>query len=208
MAFTSVQICANALIRLGAQPIQSFDEGTDIATTCETIYEMKRDYILSSYPWSFTMKFAQLSRLTATPTAQWDYQFALPADRLSSGIVAVFTSEDTSALPIQAYNLVGNKLLSNETELWVKYQADTDETLWPAHFFELMTFVIMDELCINVTDNVGLKQTIQANTYGIPSEYGMGGLYGRAMSLDSRDYPTLQMSSDALLAARFGRGGL
>lgn len=208
MAYTAIEVCSNALIRLGAQPIQSFTEGTDIATACSAIYNMKKEFMLASYPWRFTKKFTQLSRLVAAPTAQWTYQYSLPADRISAGLPAVFTSSTVGSYPIINYTIVGNKLMSDEPEIWVEYQANVDESVWPPYFVELMTFVMMDELCTNVTDNTGLKQTIQANTYGIPSEYGVGGLYGRAMSLDSRDNPTLQMYNNSLLEARFGQGGM
>ena len=208
MAYTAVQICAAALVRLGAQPIQAFDEGTDIATTCDTIYYMKKDYILSSYPWSFTKKFAQLSQLAAAPTAQWDYQYTLPADRVSPGFSAVYASEDVSAIPIQDYTIIGNRLMSDSDEIWVEYQYSAEESTWPPYFVELMVVVMMDEICTNVTDNTGLKQTIQANLYGIPSEFGVGGLYGRAMGLDSRDNPVTFVLDSVLLEARFGRGAV
>ena len=99
MSFTDVQICANALVRLGAEPIQSFDDGTQISTTCDSIYKFKKEYMLAVYPWRFTMKFIQLSRLVTAPTAQWQYQYALPADRVSSGMPAVFQSDGVSEIP-------------------------------------------------------------------------------------------------------------
>lgn len=204
MAFTAIQICSNALVRLGANPIQSFDEGTDIATICDSIYTMKKDYMLAMYPWRFTKKFAQLSRSTTTPTAQWSYQFVLPADRATSGFAAVYTSATAGAVPIQDYTIIGNRLMSNCPELYVEYQAIVDESLWAPYFVELMIHVMMDEMCFAVTDNVGLKTSIEYKTYGIPSEYGVGGLLGRAMGLDSRDNPTTMVLDSILLEARFG----
>ena len=206
MAFTAVQICSNALIRLGAQPIQSFTEGTDIATTCSSVYDMKKEYMLASYPWRFTKKFTQLSRLTASPTAQWEYQYVLPTDRVSAGFCAAFSSEDVGAIPIQDYTIVGNVLMSDNDEVWVEYQYLPDESVWAPYFTELMVNVMMDELVFNVTDNAGLKQNIQMNTYGVPSEFGVGGLYGKAMALDSRDNPTTFVLDSILLEARFGNG--
>lgn len=204
MAFTAIQICSNALVRLGANPIQSFDEGTDIATICDSIYTSKKEYMLAVYPWRFTKKFVQLSRNTATPTAQWSYQFTLPADRIMAGFAAVYTSATVGSVPIQDYTIVGNKLMSNCDTLYVEYQAMVDESLWAPHFVELMITVMMDEVCFAVTDNVGLKQTIETKLYGIPSEFGVGGLFGRAMSLDSRDNPTTMVLDSVLLEARFG----
>ncbi len=207
MAFTDIQICSNALVRLGAQAIQSFDEGTDIATTCGTVYSMKKEFMLAAYPWRFTKKYAQLSRLTAAPTAQWTYQFNLPADRITAGLPTVYTDERTYAIPIQDYTIIGNVLMSHQPKLWVEYQATVDEALWAPYFVELMTYVMMDELCFNVTDNSSLKQQINLETYGPPSGGGVGGIYGKAMNLDSRDNPTTQVLDSVLLEARFGGTG-
>ena len=207
MAFTDVQICSNALLRLGATPIQSFDEGTDIATTCDNLYQMKKEYMLAAYPWRFTKKYAQLSRLTAAPTAQWTYQFNLPADRLTAGLPIVYATDRTYAIPVQNYTIVGKVLMTHQPEIWIQYQAIVDESLWAPYFVELMTYVMMDELCFNVTDNTSLKQTIQYTTYGTPSADGVGGLYGKAMGLDSRDNPTTRVLDSVLLEARFSGTG-
>lgn len=206
MAFTAVQICSNALIRLGASPIQSFTEGTDIATTCDTIYSMKKEFMLASYPWRFTKKFIQLSRLVTAPTAQWTYQFTLPADRITAGLPAVYSTGGTYAIPVQDYTIIGNVLMTHQPEAWVEYQAMVDESLWAPYFVELMTYIMMDELCFNVSDNANLKQIIQQTAYGTPSAGGVGGLYGKAMNLDSRDNPTTMILDSVLLEARFGNG--
>jgi len=204
MALTDVQICANALVRLGAQPIQSFSDGTDIATFCNTIYDSKKKYILSSYPWLFSMKFAQLSRDTARPAAQWKYQYTLPADRVKSGMPAVYTSSDEYAPPIKAWTIVGNKLMAHEKEIWVKYQYNVDESLWPEYFTELMINVMKAELAQLVTDNTQLYQEIKLEVYGTPTEGGFGGLVNIARSLDSRDAPTTYINDFTLVNARFG----
>lgn len=208
MAFTAVEICANALVRLGATPIQSFTEGTDIATSCDNIYKMKAAYMLAIYPWRFTKKFAQLSRLTASPTAQWKYQFNLPADKLTAGLPTVFISSSVSSRPIQAYTIIGDVLMCDEDTLWVEYQADVDESEWAPYFTELMVSVMMVELSFLITDNASLRQELTTMTYGIPSEFGVGGVYGKAMALDSRDNPTIQVLDDILLEARFGGGAI
>lgn len=199
---TAIEICTNALVRLGASPIQSFDEGSDIATACELIYNQKKKYALNVYPWRFSMKFAQLSRLTAAPDAQWTYQFALPADRIQDGPAGVFTSSSVGAAPIQAFNLVGKRLMTDEPTIYIKYQYDVDEADFPPYFTELMVGVMMVELCYLVTDSNSLRQELKAEVYGTPSEGGLGGLVSNARTADSRDTPTLQIYSNYLLDIR------
>lgn len=200
---TAIEICSNALVRLGAQPIQSFDEGTNIATACETIYNMKKKYALNAYPWRFSMKFAQLSRLTAAPAAAWDYQFTLPSDRIQDGPACVWTSDDTGDIPFRDYTLIGNKLLCNEKEIWVQYQYDVDEANFPPYFTELLVNIMAVELCFLVTDNNSLRQELKLETYGTPSEQGQGGLVAISRAIDSRDTPSVYISSNFLLGGRF-----
>ena len=205
MALTSVQICANALLRLGATPIQSFTDGTDLATICNGIYNQKKAYMLSSYPWSFSFKYIQLSRQTATPTAQWSYKFTLPADRVISGMPEIYSSSTVGAVPLPSdyYELVGNVLMSDETELWCKYQYNVDESLWPAYFTELMINIMKVELALPVTENTQLYQELKLETYGTPSEGGSGGLVNMTRFLDSRDNPVTYIRDQSLIIARY-----
>lgn len=207
MALTDVEICANALVRLGAQPITSFSDGTDVATFCNTIYTQKKKYILSSYPWRFSFKFIQLSRQTATPSMQWKYQYTLPADRVQAGFPAVYTDDDVGALPIREYSIVGNVLMSDQTTLYVKYQYNVDESLWPEYFTELMINIMKVELAYLVTDNTQLYQELKLEVYGTPSEGGFGGLVNQTRNLDSRDNPTTYITDFSLISARFSGTG-
>jgi hypothetical protein len=43
---TSLSICSDALIMLGARPISSFNDGTDEATVADRLYHDVRDQIL------------------------------------------------------------------------------------------------------------------------------------------------------------------
>lgn len=200
---TDIQICSNALLRLGAQPIQSFNDGTDIATFCKAIYEQKKIYLFSTFPWSFTMKFIQLSQKTLDPVAQWKYQYSLPADRVSSGMAAVYTTDSINASPINCYTIIGDALMTNEKEIWIRYQYNAHETLWPEYFTELMINVMRAELAQLVTDNTQLYQEIKLEVYGTPSEGGFGGLVNITRNLDSRDNPTIFIQDFSLINARF-----
>lgn len=202
MGLNDIEICANALVRLGAIPIQSFDDATDIATACKTIYFSKKKYILSSYPWRFSMKFIQLSRDVMPPDAQWRYQFTLPSDRIQSGFPAVYTSNSIGANTINDWTIIGNKLMTNEKEIWVKYQYDVEESLWPEYFIELMIKIMQVELVQIVTDNTQLYQELKYEVYGVPSDGGFGGLVNMVQNIDSRDTPTTYIKDFALTDAR------
>lgn len=201
---TAIEICSQALVRLGAVPIQSFGDGSDVATACNIIYPQKVDFHLNAYPWRFSIHpGVQLSRLTEAPQAQWKYQFSLPPDRIQDGPVGVFLSNSPGELPFKRFAILGDRLFADEPEIWVKYQYKVGEESFPPYFTELMIGVMTVELCYLVTDNTGIRQELKLEVYGTPSQQGEGGLVRSARWADSRDTPTQVVDSDAFLAVRF-----
>ena len=80
MAITDIDICARALVLIGASPITSFDEGTTESTVAANIYEDTVRDMLSRHRWRFASGQSQLSRLVDAPNARWDAAYQLPAD--------------------------------------------------------------------------------------------------------------------------------
>jgi hypothetical protein len=78
MALTALALCSRALLRLGAQPVASLDEGTAEAEVAANLYAPVRDGLLSAHPWSFATGQAALPRLAAAPHADLAHAFQLP----------------------------------------------------------------------------------------------------------------------------------
>jgi len=79
MAATSdVQICSNALLLLGANPIASFDEDGAGARLSANLWALVRDTVLRSHPWNCATKRVALAPATPGPAFDWAYQFLLP----------------------------------------------------------------------------------------------------------------------------------
>lgn len=53
MTYTNIGICSNALLKIGAEGITSFEDGTAEAEIAYSLYPLLRDGLLSAYPWSF-----------------------------------------------------------------------------------------------------------------------------------------------------------
>ncbi|EBA0378294.1 hypothetical protein FIX59_23640, partial [Salmonella enterica] len=64
---SSVSICSNALLALGAHPINDFDEDTDHARLCANLYPTVRNKLLRSHPWNCAIKRVVLSPVSAAP---------------------------------------------------------------------------------------------------------------------------------------------
>ena len=62
MPLTAVEICAAALVKVGARPIASLD-GAGLEAACtKRLYPIVRDALLVAHPWSFTLAHARLDR--------------------------------------------------------------------------------------------------------------------------------------------------
>src|SRR3954454_9834317 len=79
MALSALALCARALLKIGAQPIASLDEGTAEAEVAANLYPGLRDALLAAHPWSFATGQSTLPRLAARPTADFRNAFQLPA---------------------------------------------------------------------------------------------------------------------------------
>ena len=66
MAYTDISICSNALLKIGAESITSFLDGTAEAEVAANLYPMIRDGLLASYPWSFAVGQKSLPRLAGS----------------------------------------------------------------------------------------------------------------------------------------------
>ena len=82
MALTKYQLCSRALLKIGANTISSFDEGTVEAEVAGNLYDSARDTVLSAHPWSFATGQTTLGKLAASPLADFDHAYQLPTDFL------------------------------------------------------------------------------------------------------------------------------
>ena len=130
---TSLSICSDALLMLGARPISSFNEGTDESNICDRLYPNIKDATLLAYPWSFSFKKIQLARTINTPVNEWKYEYVLPSDRIGP-IRRVFNSTAVGAGTHTEWTIQGDKLLTNQETVVVDYQFSPLESAWPAYF--------------------------------------------------------------------------
>lgn len=80
MSYTDVSLCSKALLKIGAQTITSFEDGTAESEVAANLYPLTRDGLLASYPWSFAVAQKRLGRLDLTPVADFKRAYQLPAD--------------------------------------------------------------------------------------------------------------------------------
>lgn len=148
MATTSIDICARALVMIGAQPITSFEDGTTEAVVAGNLYEDTVRDLLSRYRWRFSSGQAQLARRTDAPSAKYNAAYQLPTDLL---IVHDVTVNDRS-IPFARYQNLIYCDADETDEVIVDYTFRAEEDLWPPYFIMLIELQ-MAALCAYAVAN-------------------------------------------------------
>lgn len=199
---TALSICSDALILLGAAPLSSFTEGSASAQACDRLYPDLRDNMLSRYPFSWSVKKVQLSRLVTAPTNEWKYLYQLPGDMLS-GVLALFNSGGQSAKSLNSgWEIYGENVYTNETSVYIDYQSSIDESKMPPYFVRLLRTSLAGELAMVITDQVSKADYYRSMAVGTPADNGRGGLFREAANIDSRGKPNEIIQDYTLLAVR------
>ncbi|MFW5680288.1 MAG: hypothetical protein ACOC3D_08465 [Pseudomonadota bacterium] len=145
-ALTDLQLCNAALVKLGSTPIVSFDDPDAAADIARTLYPLVSDTVLSTHPWSFTLRQAALTALPTPPMADFKRRFALPADFLRALYI-----DNRGAAP--RYAIVGDELQSDADRVVLTYQARPPEASFPPFFATALTARLAAEFCIPLTEN-------------------------------------------------------
>jgi len=157
---TEVSICANALRRLGDDPIVSLTDDTERARLCNAFYSEARDEVLRSHPWNFAITRQQLSQLSTTPLYQYSYQYALPTDPHCLRVLEMEYSD--YVFKIEHLAGTGRVLLTDEGTAKIIYIARiTDTAQFDPLFIDTLTAKMSVDLAYPVTGSVQLQQNMQ-----------------------------------------------
>jgi hypothetical protein len=155
MALDDIGLCARALVRVGVHPITSFSDGTTEAEIAGLLYAPLRDAVLSSYPWSFATGQINLTRLSVTPAADYQYAYQLPNDFLR----AISAGNGGRGRGIN-YRITGNQLHSDASEILLTYIFRPDETAFPPYFDAMLMVRLAAEFCLPLTENVSRAEAL------------------------------------------------
>ncbi|CQR71379.1 hypothetical protein SOV_17380 [Sporomusa ovata DSM 2662] len=150
-----IQICNIALSHFGGGEINSLDEASEAARSCNLFYENSRDEVLRDFPWPFARRI-QVLALTGESVPGWDYCYQLPAKCLRAR--RVFASNDMLEYS-NPFDIYEDKLLCNVASAYLEYTVQVvDPVLFDAKFSQALSFKLASELVIKLLGNATRKQ--------------------------------------------------
>lgn len=188
MALSAIALCARALIRIGAQPITSFEDGSTESIIAGALYAPVRDDLLSSYSWSFATGQIALNRLETNPVADYAYAYQLPNDflrALSAGRGGRGRGQD--------FRISGQALHSDASEILLTYIYQPDELSFPPYFDAALIVRLSAEFVIPVTEN-----TERAASFTTLADQA----FSRARQIDAQQDTPQRLERFSLIDAR------
>ncbi len=153
MATSVVDICNNALIRIGSKTITSLGDGDKVSNACNAVYEQTRDMLLRQHLWNFAIKRAQLASEDADPAFGFAYSYPLPSD-----FIRVRALEDMAS----GYKIEQGKLLTDDSQVKLIYvSVITDVTKFDPLFVEALTLSLAVKLSYILIGSNGREQALK-----------------------------------------------
>ena len=186
---TQVSVCSNALLLLGAQTINSLDEGSDRASLASNLYDSVRDDMLRSHPWNCAVKRVILAPDTEAPAFDYTAKFALPADWLKTVSVGQEGYEVD-------YKHESGFILCSGTSLALRYIFRNEvETTWDAMLVRAMELKMAAEMAYPITGSAAMADAMHTKLLQHMKT---------ARAVDGQDDPPQTFGDFPLLQARFG----
>ena len=189
---TGVSICSNALLMLGAQTINDFNEPVDRAKLAANLYPTIRDDLLRAHPWNCTIKRALLAPDATPPAFGYDNQFELPADFLR----VLEVGQNGCQID---YLVEGRSILADATSLELRYvYLNEIENTWDASLVGLLTLAMASAMAYPITQSSALQAAFE-------QKLAMAKKVARAV--DGQEDPPQTLGDERLYAFRFGAHG-
>jgi hypothetical protein len=185
---SSVSICSNALLALGAHPINDLVENTEHARLCSNIYPTVRDNLLRAHPWNCAVKRVVLSPVSTTPVFGFGFQFSLPGDLIR--VLSVGEPHDDIH-----YRVEGKRLLANMQVLRLRYIfRNEDESTWDAALVNVAETTMQAKLAYAVTGSASMRDSLTQEA---------AFLLRQAKSIDGQEEPPEELGGYLTYESRF-----
>ncbi|MDA1091509.1 MAG: hypothetical protein O3A85_14520 [Proteobacteria bacterium] len=155
MALSNIALSSRALLKLGADTIASFDEGTAEAEVAANLYPSTRDALLSAHPWSFASAQTSLPLLALAPVADFAYAFQLPSDFLRA-----LSAGPTGRGRGITYRIIEARLHADADDVVLSYIFRPSEIDFPPFFDQALITRLAAEFCIPLTESTSRAESL------------------------------------------------
>lgn len=179
---TEVQICNEALGKIGEPEITSLD-GTDVRSkACKLNYHSTRKQLLTSHIWQFAVVHAKLEKALTPPLFNWVYAYALPSNFLKTSDIWPEMSK---------YEIGAGGIIYTNTDGYIRYVADVvDPILFTADFREAFVYKLALALYPALVDKITGYQVIQKEALAMIRQAIFRGTVHQKPSRNTFDWTT------------------
>jgi hypothetical protein len=189
MAASAISICSNALLMLGAQPINDFTEDSDRARLASNLYEPVRNYVLRRHPWNCAVKRVALAPDVTPPVSDWAFQYTLPSDYMRSLAVGERGAEIE-------FKIESGKLLCDDNPCLLRYVwRNENPATWDDMLVWGMTMSMKAVMAYPITQSTSLDQVVEA---------ALKDVLKQARAVDGMDDSPETLGDSPLFQSRFG----
>lgn len=169
---SALDVVNEALVKLGAAPIASFEDAGAQASAARAIYRTTATRLMAETTWFWAMDIVRLPQLAGDVQKfdRYKYVYQLPTDNIR--VIGMKNGRD--------FRILGDKLHTTESEVNLLYIKDVPEDRWPGYFRELVVDTLASVLAISVTDS-----SERAQIWGATAKTSRS----RAMAIDAQQTP-------------------
>lgn len=159
MALSDLDVVNDALIRIGAETIPSFEDASATARATAQVYRTVRRRLLADHPWVFAIRSVIPAQLVLTSVQRrllyGRYVYQMPSDLLRVMGLESFGDFQLSGDQLYTDDLMTAVTVTNPTPPGLVYVADVSPNLWAPWFDELIVLELAAAFAISITDQSG-----------------------------------------------------
>lgn len=146
------QICSQASVKVGCEPIASFDDDTTESVVAAEVYDGLVEKELCEFPWRFASLIRQLSRQVDDPPLPWTGVYSRPTNLLNIEDITI-RGESVD------YETMGDRLLimaGADDEVMLDGVQFVTENFWPPYFTEIIRCAMSEIFASGVAEDAQL----------------------------------------------------
>ena len=197
----ALSIVNEALLLVGADPIETFGDDTTEQKIATRFYERNKKSVLRSYEWNCAKRRADLTPYVDSlgepipPVNGYSHQFNLPKGCIR--VLDVFVGDfrpEADYNGERAYSIEGKKLLINEASVSISYTMNIPEAELDAHVEEVIILSLAADMCYPLKESNSTTQRLKNEFNEVMFE---------ARTTDSLENPATILRVDGLSRVRY-----